>query len=46
MTKDLEYYMGLPYRVEVVEDKEARCCPSYSPLLGHTVYYYICMEER
>lgn len=22
MTKDLEYYMGLPYRVEVVEDKE------------------------
>lgn len=22
MNKDLEYYMGLPYRVEVVEDKE------------------------
>ena len=22
MNKDLEYYMGLPYRVEVIEDKE------------------------
>ena len=34
MTKDLEYYMGLPYRVEVVEDKEeggfALCCPELS----------------
>lgn len=34
MTKDLEYYMGLPYRVEVVEDKEeggfALRCPELS----------------
>lgn len=31
MDKDLKYYMGLPYRVEVVEDKEeggyALSCP-------------------
>ncbi len=34
MTKDLEYYMNLPYRVEVVEDKEeggfALRCPELS----------------
>lgn len=34
MSKDLNYYMGLPYRVEVVEDKEeggyALHCPELS----------------
>ena len=31
MSKDLDYYMGLSYKIEVIEDKEeggyALCCP-------------------
>ena len=43
MKKDVEYYMGLSYRVEVIEDKdEGGLCTTLPGIAG---LYYLCRYD-
>ena len=45
MVKDLSYYMGLPYRMEVVEDKEEGGYAFSCPELPGCITYAETIEE-